>query len=45
MPYTMEDFKRDYAREYVDRLTPGEILEKFSADELLEGISDENCWS
>ena len=27
MPYTMEDFRRDYAREHLKDLTPEEILE------------------
>ncbi|MBU0568364.1 hypothetical protein KJ693_07930 [bacterium] len=34
MPYTMEDFRRDYAREHLD-----EILQRFSADERLQGLS------
>lgn len=49
MPYTIEDFQRDYAREYLDRLTPDEILKNYpmekilknlSPDERLKGISD-----
>jgi hypothetical protein len=36
MPYTMEDFKRDYAREYIDTLTPEERLEGISDEELLK---------
>ncbi len=27
MPYTMEDFRRDYAKEHVKELTPEELLE------------------
>ncbi len=39
MPYTMEDYRRDYALEYLDRLTPDEILKRFSADDRLKGLS------
>jgi hypothetical protein len=38
MPYTVEDFKRDYAREYIDTLTPEERLEGISDEELLKLI-------
>ena len=50
MPYTMEDFRRDIAREYVDQLPPEErlkglsidkILRRFPADERLKGLSPE----
>jgi hypothetical protein len=39
MPYTMEDFRRDVAREYIDLLTDDEILQRFSTDELLQRFS------
>ena len=41
MPYTIEDFQRDYVREHIDKLSPDEVLEKFSADERLRGISSD----
>jgi len=34
MSYTMEDFRRDYIREHA-----AEILEQFSAEERLQGLS------
>ena len=39
MPYTIEDFQRDYAREYLDRLSPDEVLERYSPDEVLKRYS------
>jgi len=30
MPYTMEDFRRDYAKEHLKDLTPDERLEGLS---------------
>jgi hypothetical protein len=41
MPYTMEDFKRDYLKE----LTPEERLEGLSPEERLEGLSPEEIES
>jgi len=38
MPYTVEDYKRDYARRYLHSLTPEEVLESFSAEEKLRTI-------
>ncbi|MBI1925450.1 hypothetical protein HYR99_14510 [Candidatus Poribacteria bacterium] len=38
MPYTMEDFRRDVAREYLSQLTVDEILQQFSLDEILQRI-------
>ncbi|MDI6795284.1 MAG: hypothetical protein QME81_20910, partial [bacterium] len=34
MPYTMEDFKRDYTKEHLNLLTPEEVLPRFSAEEI-----------
>jgi hypothetical protein len=39
MPYTMEDFRRDYVKAHLDVLTPDEILGRFSADEVLGRFS------
>jgi preprotein translocase subunit Sec63 len=39
MPYTWEDFRRDYTREHLDLLTADEILRRFSADEILRRFS------
>jgi hypothetical protein len=41
MPYTMEDFKRDFLKEHLKDLTPQERLEGLSAEERLEGLSAE----
>jgi hypothetical protein len=42
MPYTMEDFRREFAREHLHQLTPEERLEGLSAEERLEGLSAED---
>ena len=39
MTYTTEDYRRDYVLEYLDRLTPDEILKKIRAEELLKRLS------
>src|SRR5207237_9544447 len=39
MPYTMQDFRHDFAKEHLKDLTPQERLEGLSADERLEGLS------
>jgi hypothetical protein len=41
MPYTMEDFRRDYVREHLKDLTPEEILTVVSAEDLLGSLSVE----
>jgi hypothetical protein len=41
MPYTMEDFKRDFVKEHLKDLTPYERLEGLSSEERLEGLSSE----
>ena len=41
MPYTMEDFRRDYVKEHLKDLTPEEIREALSPEELLRGLSPE----
>jgi hypothetical protein len=41
MPYTWEDFRRDYTREHVDLLTPEERLRGLSAEEVLRRFSAE----
>ena len=38
MPYTIEDYQRDYAREYIDKLTPEEILESYPLEKLLKKL-------
>ncbi|OQX02734.1 MAG: hypothetical protein BWK80_57250 [Desulfobacteraceae bacterium IS3] len=42
VPYTIEDYRRDYVLEYLDRLTPAEILKRFSADDRLKGLSSDD---
>lgn len=39
MPYTIEDFRRDFTREHVDLLTPDERLQGLSPDKRLQGLS------
>jgi hypothetical protein len=45
MPYTIEDYRRDFAREHLDQflevLTAEEVLQRFSAEERLRGLSAE----
>jgi hypothetical protein len=39
MPYTMEDYQRETAREYLHTLSVEEILQQLSVDERLHGLS------
>jgi preprotein translocase subunit Sec63 len=39
MPYTWEDFRRDYTREHLGLLTLDDILQRFSAEEVLQRFS------
>ncbi len=39
MPYTIEDYRRDYVLEHLDRLSPDDILKKVKIDELLKRLS------
>ncbi|MBI1930506.1 hypothetical protein HYR99_40460 [Candidatus Poribacteria bacterium] len=39
MPYTMEDFRRDTARQYLNTLSLDEILQQFPANEVLQRFS------
>ncbi len=41
MPYTIEDYQRDYVREHIHKLPPKEVLEKFSPEERLRGLPPE----
>ncbi len=45
MPYTVEDFKRDYAKEYIDHylriLPPEVVLSKYSPEERIKDLSPE----
>jgi hypothetical protein len=42
MPYTMEDFRRDYVKEHLKDLTVGERLEGLSPEQLLAALSRED---
>lgn len=42
MPYTMQDFQRDYVREHLDVLPPDEVLKRYSPDERLKGLSPDD---
>src|SRR5262249_36657429 len=39
MPYTMQDFRRDYVKEHLEKLTLEERLEGLSLEELLQRFS------
>ena len=41
MPYTVQDYVKDYIKDNLDMLSPEEILEKFSAQERLMGLSSQ----
>jgi hypothetical protein len=41
MPYTMEDFRRDFTKEFLTKLTPEERLEGLSPEEVLKALSPE----
>lgn len=40
MPYTMEDFRRDYVKEHLKDLTVEEILEGMSTEDILKCYLD-----
>lgn len=42
MPYTMQDFQRDYVREHLDLLSSDERLKGISLDERLKGLSPDD---
>ena len=39
MPYTVEDYKRDIAMDYLESLPAEEVLKRYSADEILKRYS------
>lgn len=41
MPYTIEDYQKDYVREYLDRLSPKDIIEKYPIERLLKAMPAE----
>jgi hypothetical protein len=41
MPYTMEDFRREYVREHLHQLTPEERLEGLATEEIVKNLSAE----
>jgi hypothetical protein len=41
MPYTMEDFVRDFTREHLKDLMPEELLEGLPPEQRLKGLSPE----
>ncbi len=42
MPYTMEDFKKDFVKNHLDVLSPDEVLKKYSPDDRLRGLSSDD---
>jgi len=41
MPYTMEQFQKDYIKAHIGVLDPEEVLSKFKAEERLKGLRAE----
>ncbi len=41
MPYTMEDFKKDFVKNHLDVLSPDEVLKRYSPDDRLKGLSSD----
>jgi hypothetical protein len=41
MPYTMQDYRRDYVKEHLDELSPEERLKGLPAEERLKGLPPE----
>ncbi len=41
MPYTMEDFQKDVARDFLHTLSPDEVLGRFSSDEVVRRFSSD----
>ncbi len=39
MPYTIEDYKRDYALEYIESLSPEDRLKGLSIADRMKGLS------
>jgi hypothetical protein len=41
MPYTMEDFERDFTEEHLHLLSPETIFSRFSPEQRLKGLPPE----
>ncbi len=41
MPYTMEQFQKDYIKAHIGVLDPEEVLSKFKTEERLKGLRTE----
>ena len=41
MPYTMEQFRKDYVNAHIGLLDPEEVFSKFKAEERLKGLNIE----
>ena len=42
MPYTIEDFDRDFAKEFLSRRTPEELLSSLTVEDRLRGMPAED---
>ena len=42
MPYTMEDFQKDYVRNHLNVLSPDDVLKSFSPDDVLKRYSPDD---
>ena len=45
MPYTMEQFRKEYIKAHLGDLDPEEILSRFNPDERLKGLKPEEILS
>ncbi len=45
MPYTMDDFTKDFTKEHLHLLPPKERLEGLPVNERLEGLSSETIFN
>ena len=41
MPYTIEQFRKDYVKAYLSKMDPEEVLSKFAPEERLRGLEPE----
>lgn len=41
MPYTIQDYQRDYVREHLDLLSPQEVLRRYTPEEVIKQFSPE----
>ena len=42
MPYTMEQFRKDYVKAHLPELNPDEVLSMFTPEDRLKGLAPED---